>query len=168
MKETQAKFIICYDGSRKNVVDALNQTDLLGKTKVIVLEKACPTLEEDWPAKEDGFVFYNDFILDAEKLIQPPVLQEGPPKDEDTAIIFWSSGTTGQPKARALLQFGPKGGGRLESKFLTSVLFMSYSTLDKVSKLVPNLEYLFSFNFQLKNAETKFCFLGHLNAIKVP
>jgi hypothetical protein len=34
--------------------------------------------------------------------------------------------------------------------------FMSYSTLDEVSKLVPNLEYLFSFNFQLKNAETKF------------
>ena len=48
------------------------------------------------------------------------------------------------------------------------VLFMSYSTLDEVSKLVPNLEYLFSFNFELKNAETKFCFLGHLNAIKVP
>jgi hypothetical protein len=49
-----------------------------------------------------------------------------------------------------------------------TVLFMSYSTLDEVSKLVPNLEYLFSFNFQLKNAETKFCFLGHLYAIKVP
>ena len=49
-----------------------------------------------------------------------------------------------------------------------NVLFMSYSTLDEVSKLVPNLEYLFSFDFQLKNAETKFCFLGHLNAIKVP
>ena len=48
---------------------------------------------------------------------------------------------------------------------ISNVLFMSYSTLDKVSKLVPNLEYLFSFNFQLKNAETKFCFLGHLNAI---
>ena len=46
--------------------------------------------------------------------------------------------------------------------------FMSYSTLDEVYKLVPNLEYLFSFNFQLKNAETKFCFLGHLFAIKVP
>ena len=45
---------------------------------------------------------------------------------------------------------------------------MSYSTLGKVSKLVPNLEYLFSFNFQLKNAATKFCFLGHLHAIKVP
>ena len=111
MKETQAKFIICYDGSRKNVVDALNQTDLLGKTKVIILEKACPTLEEDWPAKEDGFVFYNDFILDAEKLIQPPVLQGGPPKDDDTAIIFWSSGTTGQPKARAALEFGLSGEG---------------------------------------------------------
>ena len=111
MKETKAKFIICYDGSRKNVVDALNQTGLLGKTKVIVLEKACPNLEEDWPTKEEGFVFYNDFILDAEKLIQPPVLQGGPPKDEDTAIIFWSSGTTGQPKARAALEFRLRGGG---------------------------------------------------------
>ena len=49
-----------------------------------------------------------------------------------------------------------------------NVLFMSYSTLDEVSKLVPNLEYLFSFNFQLKNAATKFCFLGHLHAVKVP
>ena len=46
--------------------------------------------------------------------------------------------------------------------FMYCVLFMSYSTLDKVSKLVPNLEYLFSFNFQLKNAATKFCSLGHL------
>ena len=34
--------------------------------------------------------------------------------------------------------------------FFSCVLFMSYSTLDEVSKLVPNLEYLFSFNFQLK------------------
>ena len=109
MKETQAKFIICYEGSRKNVVDALNQTNLLGKIKVIVLEKACPNLEEDWPAKEDGFVFYKDFILDAEKLTQPPVLQGGPPKDEDTAIIFWSSGTTGQPKAGTALEFGLRG-----------------------------------------------------------
>ena len=49
-----------------------------------------------------------------------------------------------------------------------NVLFMSYSTLDEVSKLVPNLEYLFSFIFQLKNAATKFCFLGHLHAVKVP
>ena len=48
------------------------------------------------------------------------------------------------------------------------VQFMSYLTLDEVSKLVPNLEYLFSFKFQLKNAATKFCFLGHLHAIKVP
>ena len=110
MKETQAKFIICYDGSRKNVVDALNQTDLLGKIKVIVLEKACPTLEEDWPTTEEGFVFYNDFILDAEKLSQPPVLQGGPPKDEDTVVIFWSSGTTGQPKAGAALEFGLRRG----------------------------------------------------------
>ena len=38
---------------------------------------------------------------------------------------------------------------------LTYVLFMSYSTLDKVSKLVPNLEYLFSFNFQLKKNQIK-------------
>ena len=49
-----------------------------------------------------------------------------------------------------------------------SAQFMSYSTLDEVSKLVPNLEYLFSFNFLLENAATKFCFLGHLHAIKVP
>ena len=54
------------------------------------------------------------------------------------------------------------------SYFHIFVLFMSYSTLDKVSKLVPNLEYLFSFNLQLKNAVTKFCFLGHHHAIKVP
>jgi hypothetical protein len=38
----------------------------------------------------------------------------------------------------------------------------------EVLKLSSNLEYLFSFNFQLKNAATEFCFLGHLHAIKVP
>ena len=52
--------------------------------------------------------------------------------------------------------------------FFFNVLFMSYSTLGEVSKLVPNLEYLFSFNLQLKSAATKFCFLRHLHAIKVP
>ena len=37
----------------------------------------------------------------------------------------------------------------------TFVLFMSYSTLDEVSKLVPNLEYFFSFNFQLKKNQVE-------------
>ena len=80
----------------------------------------------DWPTKEEGFIFYNDFILDAEKLIQPPVLQEGPPKDEDTAIIFWSSGTTGQPKARAALEFG-LGGGMGYKTWNYSVNFVSFN-----------------------------------------
>jgi hypothetical protein len=38
----------------------------------------------------------------------------------------------------------------------------------EVLKLSSNFEYLCSFNFQLKNAGTKYCFLGHLYAIKVP
>ena len=90
--------MICYDTSRKNVLTALQLTELLGKTKVIIVEKPSPSLEEDWPASENGFMFYSEFLLNAEKLIQPPLLQEGPPKDDDTLVIFWSSGTTGQPK----------------------------------------------------------------------
>ena len=62
---------------------------------MIVLEKSCPSLEEDWPIKEEGFIFFNDFVRNAEKLIQPPVLQDGAPNDNDNLIIFWSSGTTG-------------------------------------------------------------------------
>ena len=95
LQDTQAKFIICYDGSRKKVFDALKDCDLLGKIQVIVLEKSCPSLEEDWPIKEEGFIFFNDFVRNAEKLIQPPVLQDGAPNDNDNLIIFWSSGTTG-------------------------------------------------------------------------
>ena len=45
-----------------------------------------------------NFHSYHEILNEAENKSQPPLLQNGPPKDEDTCIIFWSSGTTGLPK----------------------------------------------------------------------
>ena len=97
-EDTKAKIIICYEGSRKKVHDALNENGQLGKTKVLVLEKACPEKNDDEPIFEENFEFVADFMKNAEKLPQPPMLQNGIPKDDETFVIFWSSGTTGQPK----------------------------------------------------------------------
>ena len=74
-EDTNAKFIVCYEGSRKNVHEALIQNGKLGITKVIILEKACPELDEDQPITEEGFEFAADFLKNAEKLPQPPLLQ---------------------------------------------------------------------------------------------
>ena len=97
-EDTNAKIVICYEGSRKRVYEALVQSGKLEKTKVIVLEKSCPDENEDQPISEEGFTFVKDFLEDAEKLPQPPLLQDGIPKDDETHVIFWSSGTTGLPK----------------------------------------------------------------------
>ena len=97
-EDTNAKFVICYEGSRKRVYETLVQSGRLEKTTVIVLEKSCPDENEDQPITEEGFTFVRDFLENAEKLPQPPLLQDGTPKDDETHIIFWSSGTTGLPK----------------------------------------------------------------------
>ena len=97
-EDTNAKIVICYEGSRKNVYETLKQNGQLGKTQVIVLEKACPNENEDQPITEENFLFIKDFLKNAEKLPQPPLLQDGIPKDDETYVIFWSSGTTGLPK----------------------------------------------------------------------
>ena len=44
----------------------------------------------------------------------------------------------------------------------------SFEIVFKVLKLSLNLEYWFSFNFQLRNAATEFCFLFFFHANKVP
>ena len=82
----------------KKVHEALTEIGQLGSTQVIVLEMACPEENDDKPITEKGFIFVSDFLRDAEKLPQPPLLQDGIPKDDETFVIFWSSGTTGQPK----------------------------------------------------------------------
>jgi long-subunit acyl-CoA synthetase (AMP-forming) len=104
LQDTKAKMIICSNHSRKVVFETLKCLDLLGKVKVIVLELAQPKLEQDIPigVDEKNFVFYEDF-LNNDGQIQPPSLQNGPLKDEEVFIIFWSSGTTGNPKGKKIL-----------------------------------------------------------------
>ena len=88
--------VICYEQSRKVVYEALKGLDLLNKVKVIVLELACPKQGQDRPITEPGFQFFNDFI--SGKIENPPKLQNGKLDDNETFVIFWSSGTTGIPK----------------------------------------------------------------------
>ena len=92
LEDTKAKFILCYEKSRHNVFQVLKETEMLGKVKVFVLEKTMPEENEDKPIAEEGFQFIKDFKENAEKMPQPPMLQDGLPKDDDTYVIFWSSG----------------------------------------------------------------------------
>merc|ERR1712004_329347 len=50
---------------------------------------------QDQPIIEPGFQFYKDFLRQVGDL---PKLQNGPLQDDETFVIFWSSGTTGVPK----------------------------------------------------------------------
>ena len=99
LEDTNAKFILCYRRSRKTVLEALKLSGKLGHVKVIMLEKA-DLDQEDFELREneEEFMFFQDFVDDAEKLEQPPLLQNGPLDDDETVVIFWSSGTTGNPK----------------------------------------------------------------------
>ena len=91
IKDTKAKIIICSYISRKTVSQALLELGLSNKVQVIILEKA---QGQDEPISEPGFKFFQDFIhgqkfysLKSERL-----------RDDDVFVIFWSSGTTGNPK----------------------------------------------------------------------
>ena len=70
----------------------MKQNGSLGQINVLVLEKANPSEIEDFPIFEENFDFVQDFVRDAIILPQPPLLQDGPVKDDDTFLIFWSSG----------------------------------------------------------------------------
>ena len=69
LQDTNATFVVCYDGSRNTVYQALQQLDLLGKIQVIVVELACPKDNQDLPIiqeSESNFQFLNgkkDIIL---------------------------------------------------------------------------------------------------------
>ena len=58
IKDTNANFVICYEGSRKNVYEALKNANLLEKIKVIVLELVCPVFGQDEKITEPNFVFF--------------------------------------------------------------------------------------------------------------
>ena len=77
LKDTQAKFVICFDGSRKVVYEALKNLQLLGQVQVLVLELACPMQGQDQPIIEPGFQFYKDFLRQVGDQ-QVPKLQNGP------------------------------------------------------------------------------------------
>ena len=61
LQDTNATFVVCYDGSRNTVYHALQQLDLLGKVQVIVVELACPKDDQDLPIQESesNFQFLN-------------------------------------------------------------------------------------------------------------
>jgi acyl-coenzyme A synthetase/AMP-(fatty) acid ligase len=56
--DTNAKIMFCYDGSRQVVKECLENLRLLGKVKVVIVEKACPQDGEDLPITEEGFQFF--------------------------------------------------------------------------------------------------------------
>jgi len=97
LEDTQANFIICYAANQRSIYEVLQNMNALERTSVIVLEKAIMTSRD---SKEvlPGFYSYHEVTKEAENKPQPPLLQNGQTQDEDTVLIFWSSGTTGLPK----------------------------------------------------------------------
>ena len=83
LEETNAKFVVCYQGSKLTLEQALKEINK-DNIKVIVLDQDDP---------KDPFESFKDFI--GQDLKKPEVEKFD---EEDTAVIFWSSGTTGQPK----------------------------------------------------------------------
>ena len=65
-KDTNATFVVCYEGSRSTVYETLQEMDLLGKIQVIVVELACPNDNQDLPIKESEakFRFLNGMEYD--------------------------------------------------------------------------------------------------------
>ena len=57
LQDTNATFVVCYDGSRNTVFRALQELDLLGKVQVIVVELACPKDDQDLPIQESELKF---------------------------------------------------------------------------------------------------------------
>lgn len=58
LKETNAKMIVCFEGSRKVILNAIKEMNLLGKVVVVVMPLACPEMGQDLPITEEGFQFF--------------------------------------------------------------------------------------------------------------
>ena len=89
LQDTNATFVVCYDGSRNTVYQALKQLDLLGKIKVIVVELACPKDNQDLPINqesESNFQFLNgkDIFLQSFLTIE---IQNGLEKNNNSIDI---------------------------------------------------------------------------------
>ena len=63
--DTNATFVVCYEGSRSAVYETLQEMGLLGKIQVIVVELACPNDNQDLPIKESEakFCFLNGMSI---------------------------------------------------------------------------------------------------------
>ena len=87
LQETKAKFVVCFQGSRQVLHQALKEIE--ETIQVIVL-----------PSNQDELVLEPDY-LNLTDFIQEIGLKEPEVEtfeEDDTVIIFWSSGTTGLPK----------------------------------------------------------------------
>ena len=89
LQETKAKFVVCFQGSKQVLQKALEEME--ETIQVIVLSS--PTPANDEPLNESNFHSLSDFMQGDFK--EPDVEDFD---DDDTVVIFWSSGTTGQPK----------------------------------------------------------------------
>mgnify|MGYP002041990115 FL=1 len=85
LQETKAKFVVCFQGSRQVLHQALKEIE--ETIQVIVLPLNQDELEPD-------YLNLTDFIQEI-GLKEPEVETF---EEDDTVVIFWSSGTTGLPK----------------------------------------------------------------------
>lgn len=87
LQETKSKFVVCFQGSGQVLHQALKEIE--ETIQVIILPS---NLDE--PVIDQDYLVLADFIQ--EKGLKEPEVEQF--EEDDTIIIFWSSGTTGLPK----------------------------------------------------------------------
>ena len=87
LQETKSKFVVCFQGSGQVLHQALKEIE--ERIQVIILPS---NLDE--PVIDQDYLVLADFIQ--EKGLKEPEVEQF--EEDDTIIIFWSSGTTGLPK----------------------------------------------------------------------
>ena len=94
LEDTQAKFVFCTPGNQSRIHEALTKAGRLDKTQVIVVKvDNKPHIEIHF----DGFTPFEDFLASGDPKSREYRDQAAFDRN-DTAVILWSSGTTGRPK----------------------------------------------------------------------
>ena len=165
LEDTQANFIICCTTNQKAIYEVLQSMNAMDRITVIVLEKAmetsCVTKERPLPLLSDYFHSYHEIIEGAVNKPQPPLLQNGQLQEDDTVLIFWSSGTTGLPKgiqhtfkALKYMIYNMEKSGSVDKVMTTTCFFHAGGFTTPLENLVRKIQVVFNHGTDIDTEDT--------------